>query len=195
MRNMIFILMLKAAPFLLTLHSFAQNDSSGIYLTAVDFQQQKLAYTINCKTEKHKIRLNDFFNKPYLIVKHNDTAVKLYKKDIFGYRFCSGEVYRTKGKQEYQVLNYKEQGIIIYRRNVTKPPSGKTNVTNFYFSKDAFSPVQKLTKKNLKEAFPGNQRFHEQIDAGFKYNTELASFDKFHSMYSINWIYKSTKTD
>ena len=104
-------------------------------------------------------------------------------------------MYHTDGKNEYQVLNYDDTVIIIYRKNITKPPTGKTNVTNYYFSRNAFSPVQKLTKKNLKEAFPGNRRFHEQLDAGFKYNTELASFDNAHSMYSINWIYQNTTRD
>ena len=189
------ILALASGLCILNLYSFAQDDSSGIYKTAEDFQQRKLSYAINCKTEKHKIRLNDFFNKPYLLVKHNDSTIKLYKKDIFGYRFCTGDTYRAKGKKEYQVLNYEEAVIIIYRKNVTKPPRGKTNVTNYYFSRDAFSPIQKLTIKNLKEAFPDKRRFHEQIDAKFKYNTELASFDKIHNMYSINWIYQTTKTD
>ena len=195
MKKMLSVLMLVVSPFILMQQSFAQDDSSGIYKTAGDFQQRVLSYAINCKTEKHKIKLNDFFNKPYLFVVHNDSTIKLYKKDIFGYRFCSGEVYRTKGKNEYQVLNYEEPVIIIYRINISKPPTGKTNVTNYYFSKDAFSPVLKLTKKNLKEAFPGNQRFHEQLDTRFKYNTELASFDKVHSMYSINWIYQNTTKD
>ena len=36
----------------------AQKDSSGIYKTTEDFQQRKLSYAINCKTEKHKINPN-----------------------------------------------------------------------------------------------------------------------------------------
>ena len=192
MKKINLILALSAGLFIFNRVSFAQNDSSGIYKTAEDFQQQKLSYAINCKTEKHKIKLNDFFNKPYLFVKHNDSTIKLYKKDIFGYRFCTGEIYRANGKKEYQVLNYEESMIIIYRKNVTKPPRGKTNVTNYYFSKDAFSPIQKLTIKNLKETFPDKRRFHEQLGERFKYNTELASFDKIHNMYSINWIYQNT---
>ena len=179
----------------LNLYSFAQDDSSGIYKTAMDFQQGKLSYAINCRTEKHKIRLNDFFNKSYLFVKHNDSTIKLYKKDIFGYRFCNGEIYRAKEKKEYQVLNYGESVIIIYRKNVSKPPKGRTNVTNYYFSKDAISPIQKLTFKNLKQAFPDEHKFHEELDAMFKYNTDLASFDTIHKMYFINWIYQATKTD
>lgn len=38
--------------------AIAQTDSSGIYATANDFQQGKLSYAINYKTEKHKIKDN-----------------------------------------------------------------------------------------------------------------------------------------
>lgn len=179
---------------ILNLHSLGQN-SSGIYKTATDFQEGRLTYGIDCKTEKHKIKLNDFFNTPYLSVKHNDSTIKLYKKDIFGYRFSNGEIYRTKGKREYKVLNYGESTIIIYRRNISRPPAGRTNVTNYYFSKDVFSPVEKLTFENLKAAFPDQDKFHEQLKARFKYNTDLASFDTIHKIYLINWIYQNTKTN
>lgn len=39
---------------LLSQHSLAQKDSSGIYKTTEDFQQRKLSYAINCKTENCK---------------------------------------------------------------------------------------------------------------------------------------------
>ena len=37
-----------------SLKAMAQSDSSGIYKTASDFQQKKLSYAINYKTENHK---------------------------------------------------------------------------------------------------------------------------------------------
>jgi hypothetical protein len=47
------------------------NDStgSGVYLSAKDFSTHHLYLGINCKNEKHTIRLNEFFNLPYITVK------------------------------------------------------------------------------------------------------------------------------
>ena len=169
----------------------AQNDSSGIYKTADDFAAKKLSFAINCQTEKHKIYLNDFFNKPFINVKHYDSTYKIFRKDIYGYRFCNGEKYRIVNRYDLQVLN-PDESIIIYRRNITHPPTGKTNVTNYYFSIGAYSSVQSLTFKNLKKAFSDNQKFYQQVDSMFKYNTELAAYDDQHKMFVINWIYKNS---
>lgn len=169
----------------------AQHDSSGIYKTADDFAANKLSFTINCKTEKHKIYLNDFFNKPYITVKHNGSTYKIFRKDIYGYHFCNGETYRIANRYDIQVLNPDEY-IIIYRRNITHPPTGKTNVTNYYFSKGPYSTVQQLTFKNLKKAFSENQKFYQQLDSMFKYNTELAAYDNQQKMYVINRVYKQS---
>lgn len=171
--------------------AIAQNDSSGIYKTADDFAAGKLSFSINCQTGKHKIYLNDFFNKPYITVKHNDSSYRIFRKDIYGYHFCNGETYRIVNSYDLQVLN-PEEYIIIYRKNITRPPTGKTNVTNYYFSKGPNSNVQQLTFKNLKKAFSENQRFYRQVDSMFKYNTELKVYDDQHKMYMINWIYKKS---
>ncbi len=169
----------------------AQTDSSGIYKNGDDFSNGKLSLAINCETEKHKIKLNDFFNKPYVIVKHNDSSYKFYKKDIFGYKICNGSIYRFDGKKELLLFNSTEQ-ILIYKYVIPNRTEGLTNVTNYYFSINANSPVQLLTKANLKKAFPANQKFRDEIDRKFKYNTQLAGYDDEHKMYKINWIYQTT---
>lgn len=183
------------AAFLLTLFLpkllIAQKDSSGVYLTAADFQQRKLAYAINCNTEQHKIKLNDFFGKSYITVKHFDSSYKLSKKQIFGYKTCNNEIVRFLNKKELVLLN-PDEAILIYKHVVSRPAKGQTNVTNYYFSKDALSPAQSLTITNVKKAFPDNHAFHMKLDEMFKYNTELAAYDDFHKMYKLNWIFKQT---
>ena len=183
------ILILPGNIFSLTV--MAQNDSSGIYKTADDFAAKKLSFAINCQTEKHKIYLNDFFNKPFIDVKHYDTTYKIFRKDIYGYRFCNGRTYRIVNRYDLQVLNATES-IIIYRKNITHPPTGKTNVTNYYFSIGAYSSVKALTFKNLKKVFPDNQKFYKQLESMFKHNTELVTYDNQHKMFMINWIYKQS---
>ena len=73
------------ASFCIIHSAFSQNDSSGIYINGDDFKKGKLSFAINCSTEKHKIKLNDFFSLPYIIVIHNDSSYKFYKRDIFGF--------------------------------------------------------------------------------------------------------------
>lgn len=171
--------------------AMAQKDSSGIYKNADDFVAKRLSFGINCKKERHKIYLNDFFNKPYMTVKHNDSSYKVYRKDIYGYQFCNGETYRIVNRNDLQVLNPNEY-IIIYRRSITHPPTGKTNVTNYYFSKGPYSDVQQLTFKNIRKAFAENKIFSRQVDSIFKYNTELATYDNQRKTFMINWIYKQS---
>ncbi|RTL60063.1 MAG: hypothetical protein EKK37_04260 [Sphingobacteriales bacterium] len=179
---------------LTTIFSFpvkGQIDSSGIYENADDFVARKLTYGGHRKMGKHKLLLNNFFNRPFITVIHNDTVHNILRNDIFGYRLQNGAEYRIVHRHDLRILNAAEY-IIIYRRDVTHPPSGKTNVTNYYFSIGPYSSVQKLTIKNLKKGISSSQLFLEEIDGLFKYNTELAAYDKQHKMYVINWIYKKS---
>ena len=170
--------------------AFAQKDSSGIYRHGNDFEKGKLSLAINCKTEKHKIKLNDFFSLPYIIVMHNKRSYKFYKKNIFGYKVCDGSVYRFDNKKELLLLNATEP-IFIYKHIVAKPPTGLTNVTNYYFSIGANSPVKLLTKSNLKTTLPGNNKFRESLDTEFKYNSQLAKYDDHYKIFRINWLYQN----
>lgn len=157
---------------------FAQKERvRGIYKTCDDFVKGNLSFDNNCNIRNIRIRLNDFFSKKYITVKKGDSSLKLLKNDIFGYINCRNEVFRFKGKIELFLLNAGEQ-ILIYKHIVSKPPTGRTNVTNYYFSLGVNSPVQKLTIRNLKNIFPANSIFKNFIDKNFRYNTDLAEFDK-----------------
>ena len=61
---------------LLSLNVMAQNENSGVYLNFNDYVNNKLSYQINCKTEKHKIRMNDFLKRSYITVIHNGVLVQ-----------------------------------------------------------------------------------------------------------------------
>ena len=168
-----------------------QIDSTGIYKNADDFVAKKLTFGGNRKMDRHRLLLNNFFNRPFITIRHNDTAYNISRNEIYGYRLQNGAEYRIVNRHDLRILNATEY-IIIYRRDVTHPPSGKTNVTNYYFSIGPYSSVQKLTIKNLKKATSSSQLFLEEIDGLFKYNTELATYDKQHNMYVINWIYRKS---
>lgn len=177
---------------IISFNLFSQKERvRGIYRTSEDFVKGNLSFDNNCNNQNLRIRLNDFFSKKYITVKKGDSSLNLLKNDIFGYRNCNNEIFRFKGKIELFLLNAGEQ-ILIYKHIVSKPPTGRTNVTNYYFSVGINSPVQKLTIKNLKGAFPANLTFHSRIDENFKYNTDLAAFDEANKIYKINLLLKES---
>lgn len=167
--------------------AFAQQDSSGVYLSASDFKNGKLAYAINCSTQKHKIKLNEFFNKPYITVVHEQKSVNLDKKNIFGFRDCSNITYRFVDQNHYTVLNPKEE-ILLYK-HVIQASKNQQEAIHYYFSKSPDSEVQELNLTNLKKAFPDNHKFHDMLDTEFNGIVNLAQYDSFHKMYKVNRLY------
>lgn len=165
---------------LATYHLSAQKDSSGIYKTAEDFQQRKLSYAINCKTEKHKINPNLIFNGDEVKVKHKGVTYMLKKDEVFGYRDCKSEEYKFVNNVEYSILNPTEPLLLYFYQH---PAHSAKNVDQYppmyFFSKDATSSLQALTKENLKTAFPDYHKFHDALDANFKSDSQLYSYDAF----------------
>ena len=172
----------------------AQKDSSGIYKTAEDFQQRKLFYAINYKTEKHKIKDNILFNGSKIKVKHNGQTYTLDKSNTYGFKNTKGEVFRFVDKKEYRVLNPGEPLLIyVYKHLSHSPKEAQKYPPMYYFSKDASAVPEDLTKANLKAAFPDNHKFHDALDAQFKNDDELYTYDSFHKMYKLNWIIKNNQ--
>jgi hypothetical protein len=67
----------------LSMIAHSQINKSGVYLNVADYETKKLTYEIDCSEEKHKIKLNEFFNKPYITVVHNGYKYTHQKKDIY----------------------------------------------------------------------------------------------------------------
>ncbi len=171
-----------------TLFAFAQN--SGVYLSASDFASGKLAYEINCSTEKHKIKLNEFLNQDYITVVHDNKSHKLQKKEIFGYKDCDNLTYRFAGNSHYVILNPTEK-ILLYKHTVDASKNQKAEV-HYYFSVSGAGEMQTLTLMNLKKAFPDNHKLHDALDAEFKSDDQLALYDEFHKMYKVNRLYTAS---
>lgn len=177
----------------LSVNAFAQKDSSGIYKTAEDFQNRKLSYAINYKTEKHKINDYVLFNDAVIKIKHHDTTYTLQKSETYGYRNMKGEEFRFIDNKEYKILNPGEPLLIyVYQHPSHSPKEAGKYGPMYYFSTDAASAPQALTKASLKAAFPNNHAFHDALDAQFKEDDELYAYDSFHKMYKLNRIYTTT---
>ena len=172
----------------------AQKDSSGIYKTAEDFQNRKLSYAINYKTEKHKIKNNILFNDQKIVVKHKGETYTLLKSDTYGYRNTKGVEFRFIDNKEYKVLNPGELLLIYFYQHPAhtgKDLSRGLYQPEYYFSKDAASSLQDLTLANVKATFPENHKLHDALDAQFKSDKELYAYDSFHKTFKLNWIIKN----
>jgi hypothetical protein len=167
---------------------YAQQDSSGVYLTASDFKNRHLVYAINCKTQKHKIKLKSFFSKPYIVVVHNDSSYTLQKSEVYGYKDCDENVYRFVDQKVYTILN-PEDPIVLYRYFVYIP---KDPINDYFFSVGSDGDVIELTKTNLKETFPDNHRFHMLIDETYKDDLDLISYSKKSKAYRLLATYSAS---
>jgi hypothetical protein len=170
----------------------AQRDSSGIYKTVDDFQQRKLSYAVNYKTQRHTIKNNLLFNSADIKVKHDGETYTLLKSETYGYKSTKGEAFRFVDDKEYKILNPGEAlPIYVYKHLAHSPKEAEKYAPTYFFSTDAASAPQPLTKENLKAAFPGNNKFHDALDAQFESDRKLYKYDKFHKMSKLNWIMKN----
>ena len=152
----------------ITINSFAQQDSSGIYKTAADFKNRKLSYAINYKTEKHKINSYVLFKDNVIKVTHQGITYKLTKSDTYGYRNTKGVEYRFIDNKEYRILNPGESLLIYNFDHSAHPPKAAAQFpVMYFFTTDVAALPQSLTKANLKAAFPENHKLHDAIDAQF----------------------------
>jgi hypothetical protein len=195
MKKIIISMSLAAISFAIANNAAAQKDSSGIYKTASDYQQSRLSYAINYKTENHQIKDNILFNEDKIVVKHEGHTFNLDKNSTYGYKSTKGDIFRFVDKKEYKVLNPGQSPVLYVYQYPNSTKGTVKYVAEYYFSADPSANVQALTKENLKAAYPENHKFHDALDATFKTDEGLASFDSFHKMYKINHLLEMSKTN
>lgn len=164
---------------------FAQK--SGVFKTFADFNSGKMEYSIDCATEKHKIRLNEFLGKDFITVVHEGKPYNLNKNEIWGFQLCDDKIVRFQENEHYPVA---DRGVLwIYTKQTVKGAGyrgGVKSITSYYFSKGGDNGILELTPLNLKVSFPDNHMLHDAIDEQFKSATSLSEYDKFHKHYKIN---------
>jgi hypothetical protein len=169
---------------------FAQK--SGVFRSFADFTSGKMEYGIDCATEKHKIRLNEFLGKDFITVVHESKPYNLKKNEIWGYQLCDDKIVRFQDNEHYPVA---DKGILwIYTKQTVKGTGyrgGTKTITTYYFSKGGDNGILELTPLNLKASFPDNHILHDAIDEHFKSTTSLNKYDKFHKQYKINHFLES----
>lgn len=146
-----------------------------------------MEYSIDCATEKHKIRLNEFLGKDFITVVHEGKPYNLKKDEIWGYQLCDDKIVRFQDNEHYPVT---DRGVLwIYTKQTVKSVGyrgGVKNITTYYFSKGGDNGILELTPLNLKSSFSDNHVLHDAIDEHFKSTPSLSEYDKFHKHYKIN---------
>jgi hypothetical protein len=167
----------------ITVATKGQKDSSGVYMSAVDFTNKKLTYGINCKTENHKIKLNIFFNRDYITVIHEGNKYNISKDSVFGFKTCNGSSYRIADKIDYTILNADDNLLLYEFIPMSAPKNPQPPVHKF--SKGADGPMLDLTIENVKNIYPDNHLFHDEIENTFRSNSSLLSYDRYHKQYKL----------
>ncbi|MEY3186342.1 MAG: hypothetical protein RL675_161 [Bacteroidota bacterium] len=167
----------------ITVATKGQKDSSGVYMSAVDFTNKKLTYGINCKTENHKINLNIFFNRDYITVIHEGNKYNISKDSVFGFKTCNGSSYRIADKIDYTILNADDNLLLYEFIPMSAPKNPQPPVHKF--SKGADGPMLDLTIENVKNIYPDNHLFHDEIENTFRSNSSLLSYNRYHKQYKL----------
>lgn len=170
--------MLILTVLLLSTKVFSQNK--GLYLSGKDFTEQKIAHA----SRNTRIRSHELFNRTIVEVKCNDSLFSYEKAKVFGYANKDG-VYRFVNNDAYTILNPGEK-ILLYKKTTGTGFKNSPIVDTYYFSKDAYSPVQLLNLRNLLATFSDNVKFSEMIEIYFTKQSDLLEYDDIHQAYKIN---------
>lgn len=187
---------MKSKKMIITMASLLLNSlmglsqTSGFYKNAADYRNQKLTYEADC-SGKQKVKLHEFFNKPYITVVQGTDKYTVQKNEVYGFKDCNGAVYRFYNNKEYQIL---EPGHIFIYMTQESQSQGRDYkvVKNYFFSVAPDGAITELSVDNLKNAFPQNHKFHDLLDGGIKNADDLSAYDKFRKMYKVNDLYQTS---
>lgn len=164
------------------------TEGSGLYRSAEDYVKGVLSYP------GARIRADIPFRHSVVKVAGN-TVTKDFRKDqVYGYRDEQGQDYRFVGNKAYKIVD--ETHFPMYRRVelITKGKE-RTREPRYYFSTYAGGPLQALTIRGLKKAFPDNRRFHNLLDLQFRHDRELVAYDDFHQEYKVKTLFNNAIQD
>lgn len=150
----------------------AQNDSSGIFMTARDFLSNRLTYSASCSNENNKIIFGGKFVKLKIDEGLEKGMHKIKNDKIFGVKTCK-KTYRFQDGLDYKVINTKN--ITLYSRSVSTGGDGSFYEEVYFFGTTPEGKIQPLTKRALKEAYSSNSEFVNYIETSFKNDRELNS--------------------
>ncbi|MBK9283232.1 MAG: hypothetical protein IPM51_02825 [Sphingobacteriaceae bacterium] len=170
---------------------FSQKDTSetmgGVYLTTDDFKKGKLMYDIDCSTEKQKIKLFNFFTKPYFDVYYQGEKFRLQKNQVYGFKDCHDRTFRFYENMEFQLVEAGKIYLYFQEQLMFTEKAGSSSDA-FFFSTEPGSVIKPLNVSNLKKAYPTNKTFHKLMDTQIN-NRNINAYDSLNKMYKINSLF------
>lgn len=165
----------------------AQQGCCGVFLTAGDFSAGKALLVETGKTGS-QVSAGDLLNGKHLFVSQSGSIRRIDTRNVYAVQCCDGRIVRIYREGYYTLVNPGER-ILLYK--VTRNPVCKGDIfrIKYFFSKDAGSDIEELTRDNLKAAFPDNHAFDDAVDNQFRADDELYAYDNFHKCYKLNRVY------
>jgi len=158
----------------------------GIFMTAADYQNNKITYTEGDPQGEIKIRIHHFFwSMPTITVVAKGRKHAFRKSDLYGFIDSNNDVYRFYNNMEYQLAEAGNIYIYIHQNNIAQS-KGFIVVNTYYFSSTADGKIERLTLDNLKTVYTGNEKFIDLLD---QYNGNISSYDKQNKTYKINYFF------
>lgn len=174
-------------------YGLAQDGSrevSGLYASFGDFEYHNLSYPIDCSNKKDKLRLNAFFGSSSGYIVSGGKIHRFNKNKVYRYHICENKNFRFYNHSTYLILD--TTGFYIYYQfGSMEQIKGKALVRPdiYFFSKMGNGEMMVLSIDNLKKAFPDNYRLHYALDANFRSDRDLITYDSFQNMYKVKYLY------
>jgi hypothetical protein len=164
----------------------SKNLSSGVYLTYLDFQNNKL--TNEALAGKEQIKTYDALGLSFIKVIYEDKSFVYPKNTIYGYIDNKGITYRYYNERKYKVES--AGAIFIYSQHAEIVKGSFKNTTTeietkYFFSIKGDSEILPLTLYNVKKSFAANTKVQDMLDERFKTNEDLAQYDSVREKYRL----------
>lgn len=159
--------------------SNAGNVCPGIFSSAEDYQKNIIS--IVADTTQHKaIRIDDFFFRPYVLIKTSNGKQKIPQNDVFAVRMPNNTVYRIVNNANYQLLDTsciciysKEKRISIPKRTAHSIRYEYKKVIEFFFSTAISDSIQQLNMTNLRLTLLRDKEFDNKLTSHFQTEESL----------------------
>jgi hypothetical protein len=138
------------------------------------------------------LQLNEFLNGKSVDLVYQGKPVRLYKKEIFGYRL-NNQNFRFYNNEAYAIID--TAGFILYsRQKLTQSNKGYKPIKRYFFSSNYNQPILDLTIANLYKSFPESVGFRYSLQNYFHNDDDLATFDPAENQYKLKYVYFEHKS-
>jgi hypothetical protein len=91
MKNYILIFILLIIS---NISAYVQKNQLGIFKTFDDYKNQKITYQSNCIDGKKSIRISNFFLRPHIFIKTENSTLKVLQDSIYAIKDCENQIFR-----------------------------------------------------------------------------------------------------